>query len=193
MRSTARRSTWPTAHQVLRERAVECGRVVIRRASVEDLAPVEAFYRRLSPERRQRRFFTAAGPSSATLRHWLGDPGNVVLEAVLETGEAERVVGEAGYAPCPDGTAEVGIAVEDGWHGWLGPLLLDALVEVAAHSGVSGLTGEILVTNGRMLDLASWCGASPSDHGDPTTVHVELDSASAARVRLRHAPAPAAP
>lgn len=51
--------------------------------------------------------------------------------------DGERIVGEAEYILLPGGDGELAITVAPDWRGWLGPYLLDTLLEVAASRGVA--------------------------------------------------------
>jgi RimJ/RimL family protein N-acetyltransferase len=81
----------------------------------------------------------------------LNESGGCGLVARL-AGE-DRAVGETGYVRLPDGGAEFGLTVAPDWRGWLGPYLLDVLVELAAANGVPNLQADVLATNHRMMAL----------------------------------------
>jgi hypothetical protein len=66
--------------------------------------------------------------------------------------DAGRIVGEANYVPLANGDGELGMVVAADQRGWLGPYMLDALVDAAAH-GVPNLEAAVLVTNRSMLTL----------------------------------------
>ncbi len=98
-----------------------------------DVDPLDAHDRTLPLDDLRYRFFGVFHPSRAFLegRAGLASKGGFALVAVV-TGVEERLVGEAEYVLLPDGDGELGISVTPGWRGWLGPYLLDALLETAA-------------------------------------------------------------
>jgi hypothetical protein len=75
----------------------------------------------------------------------------------------------------PDGGAEIGITVAPRSRGWLGPYLLDALVDVARHRGVTNLQADVLVENRRMLRMMRARGYATMDHSErPSIVRVVI-------------------
>ncbi len=102
--------------------------------------------------------------------------GGFGLVAVVEVPGAEpQLVGEASCEPLPDGNGELGITVARRARGWLGPFLLDALVEEAAARGVPGIEADVLVTNRRMLSLLRHRGLAVLGHsGAPGIVRVVI-------------------
>ena len=55
----------------------------------------------------------------------------------------EQIVGEADYFLLDNGELVITVAAD--WRGWLGPYLLDVLIEAAAARGVPNLEAEFLV------------------------------------------------
>lgn len=101
----------------------------------------------------------------------------------LEPAGSAGVAGDDLQAPggqfcaiLPDGNGEFALTVADGWRGWLGPYLLDALVAVAAARGVPNLQADILVSNIRMLALVSNRGYVTLDR-EASQVRVAIDAA----------------
>jgi hypothetical protein len=142
-----------------------------------DVDGLVALYGRLSADDLHRRFFSALRPSRTFLDHWarLSERGGFGLVAVLASGGgADEVVADAGYAPLPNGNAELAITVAPGWRGWLGPYVLDVLVGEAARRGVPNLEAEILATNGSMLALVRGRGHAVMGHPDWTIVRVVI-------------------
>lgn len=85
-----------------------------------------------------------------------------------------RIVAEAGYELLPNGDGELAIVVADGWRGWLGPFLLDALLEAAHARDVPNLEADVLVSNGRMLSLVQSRGYVTLANDDWCTTRVVL-------------------
>jgi hypothetical protein len=81
-------------------------------------------------------------------------------------------VGEAGYSLEPDGGGDFGIAVAASHRGWLGPYLLDTLVEAAAERGVPYLTADILLSNRCMLAVVRHRGYASIGYDEWHTVRV---------------------
>ena len=89
-----------------------------------------------------------------------------------------RIVGEAAYELLENGDGELGITVDRRWRGWLGPYLLDALLEAAAAQGVPNLEADVLATNGPMLKLAHTRGAVDLEQPDWAEVRVLIGTGS---------------
>ena len=142
-------------------------RLVIRRTVAADRALLHELYSGLSKEDRYRRFFSPFEPDDEFLEHLVegNDHGAHQLIAVIEReGQPDEPVGEAGAWPRPNGNAELGITVESSSRGWLGPYLLDALIEVTGAAGIANLEAEVLLTNRRMLALLQPHGYAAIGH-----------------------------
>ena len=129
---------------------------MIRSVAARDVDGLEALYDGLDDDARHRRFFSLYRPDRAFFERMaaVDDRGGAGLVAtVVDPGGSERLVGEAGYELLPNGHGELAITVERCWRGWLGPVLLDALVDAAAARGVPNLEADVLVTNGPMLAM----------------------------------------
>jgi RimJ/RimL family protein N-acetyltransferase len=148
----------------------------LRPLGPEHVDGLDALYNGLSDDDRHRRFFSSFRPSRAFLDRWsrLSERGGGGLVAIVTepaTG-GEQLVAEAGFAPLPDGNAELALTVAAEWRGWLGSYLLDALVEQAAAAGIRTLEAEVLVANGPMLGLLRGRGAAIAGHPDWTTLRL---------------------
>jgi ribosomal protein S18 acetylase RimI-like enzyme len=150
--------------------------MVVRPVTEADVPGLARLYDELSPDDLRRRFFSVYHPSTEFLtRVARGDDGRVGLVAVVPDG---RIVAEADYAPLADGDAEFAIVVAPDWRGWLGPYLLDALVDEAAERGVPNLEAEILVENRPMLALVRARGYAMLDGTDYSVVRVTIGTSS---------------
>ena len=150
--------------------------MVVRPVTEADVPGLARLYGELSPDDLRRRFFSVYHPSTEFLtRVARGDDGRVGLVAVVPDG---RIVAEADYAPLADGDAEFAIVVAPDWRGWLGPYLLDALVDEAAERGVPNLEAEILVENRPMLALVRARGYAMLDGTDYSVVRVTIGTSS---------------
>ncbi len=125
--------------------------LVVRPVEPGDVDGLVALYETLSDEDRHLRFFSFFIPPRDFFEHLaaVADRGGFGVVAI----EGDRIVGEANYELLPDGDGELGMVVASGSRGWLGPFLLDALVEAAARRGVPNLEADVLVANGQMLSL----------------------------------------
>jgi GNAT superfamily N-acetyltransferase len=184
----------------LRRAPLPQGRTLtIRSIEAGDADAIEALYAGLDPESRYRRFFSAYRPDRAFSERVasVADRGGVGLVAWVRDEDGEHLVGEAGYELLANGDGELAITVRDGWRGWLGPYLLDALAEEAAARGVPNLEADVLATNGPMLAMlrARGCANLPTDDwtvvramiGTETTTPVWPASARGVRVLVEGA------
>jgi len=146
----------------------------IRPITPADVDGLAALYEDLDDEDRHRRFFTSYRPGREFLERVAGsaDSGGFGLVAVVAAEGGDRIVAEADYTLLPDGDGELAVTVAGGWRGWLGPYLLDALLEAASARGVPNLQADILVTNQPMLALVRSRGYATMEHPDWTVVRV---------------------
>jgi len=153
-------------------------RLTIRRSTPADADALTEMFTSLDDDDLYRRFFQAHLPTTKTIEHILSvaEREGIGLVATLEMGHGEvRIVGETSYELLPDGGAEIGITVAPGSRGWLGPYLLDALVEEARARGVTNLQADVLVENRRMLALMRTRGYATMDHSErPSIVRVVI-------------------
>jgi RimJ/RimL family protein N-acetyltransferase len=137
-----------------------------------------ALYAGLNTDDQYRRFFSGHPPPESFVRKMTNatERGGFGLIAVIEGPDGtSRIVGEATYELLPDGDGELGITVAEDARGWLGPYLLDALVEAAAARGVPNLEADVLVANRRMLTMLRARGYAVVDHDQqPAVVRVAI-------------------
>lgn len=157
------------------------GRVLeVRSAVAEDVEALDRLFSELDLDDRYRRFFSAFFPSQAFLERMVtvADRGGCQLVAVADPDDAEhRIVGEAGFAILPDGDGELGLTVARGWRGWLGPYLLDVLIEEAARRGVANIEADVLLMNTPMLGLLRARGSAVMAHVNWTTTRLLVGTA----------------
>ena len=157
--------------------ALPGGRVLtVRRAAPDDIEGLEGLYEALSIEDRYLRFFAPVRPHRSLIERFIGasDRGGIWLVAVTDEGE---VVADAGYDLLPDGDAEFALTVAKAWRGWLGPFLLDLLVQHASRQGIRNLRGSILRENRTMLSLVRRRGYASVDDNDYTVQGVTISTA----------------
>lgn len=157
----------PTRGGRRRTRLPGGGELVVRPVRPDDVDGLVALCESLSDDDRYRRFFSGYHPDRAFFERAASvvDRGGYGLVAVVPGPDRERLVGEASYELLPDGDGELAMTVAPDWRGWLGPYLLDALVEAAAERGVPNLEADVLATNRAMLSLLRSRGYArlPSD------------------------------
>ena len=155
-------------------------RLVVRDATPDDVEAVGALFGSLSLDDRYRRFFSGFRPSHSFVADWIsaGTRGgaSLVAEVIDERGPTRvtQVVGEAGYAPLPDGAGEFAVTVAHDWRGWLGPYLLDQLCGRARAAGLRVLEAEILTENRPMRAVVDRRGDAVLDRPDWTIVRVAV-------------------
>jgi hypothetical protein len=186
--------TAEAAGRALRQEALPDGRILeVRLMRQTDIDALAALYDRLSDDDRRRRFFSPFHPNRAFLERWvrLSERGGCgIVAAVRRTGDdggdptadrggaaSEELVGEAGFAPLPNGNAELALTIVDGWRGWLGPYLLDLLVEQAAAHGIEALEAEVLAGNLPMLAMLRGRGAAVAGQPDWTSLRLVIGTA----------------
>jgi hypothetical protein len=128
--------------------------ILIRPVRAQDEADLSNLYDGLDVNDRYLRFFSAYRPSPEFIRK-LANPAPGEARAVAELNEAgeTRLVAEAGYSLLTNGNGEFAMVVARDWRGWLGPYLLDVVIELAAANRVPNLEAEVLTMNRSMLAL----------------------------------------
>jgi hypothetical protein len=165
---------------VVRQVSLPDGRLLfVRRATEADVDPLIDFYRSLPLEDRYFRFFTGGMPPRTHFERVI-DPANhgVALVVEVRDGDAVTLIGDACYLPQDDGAGELAVTVHPDWRGWLGPYVLDALLEMAAANGIETLEAEILVRNRPMLALVRSRGCVTIGDDDLSKVRVALGTVS---------------
>jgi hypothetical protein len=107
------------------------GRTLTVRASTPaDAEGVELLFDGLSADDRHLRFFASYRPPRKFFEHLVSaaQEGGYGMVAVVDD-PTERIVAEVDYFLLTNGNAELSITVAADWRGWLGPYLLDALLE----------------------------------------------------------------
>ena len=157
----------------LPHRIMVAGRATtIREAAREDVPLLVEHYRSLPGEDLRRRFLSTFRPDERFVSAWIdrSEQGGAVLVAVEQTDDGERIVADAGYVPSGKDTAELAMTVAADRRGWLGPFLLDVLVEHARDAGIADLTAEILPNNAGMLALLRSRGCAQRPGEDPSVL-----------------------
>ena len=139
--------------------------VVIRPIEPDDVDGLVALYEGLDQDDRYQRFFSMYVPRRPFFERMVdaAQSGGACLAAeVVDASGTRRIVAEADFELLPNGDGELAITVDASWRGWLGPYLLDALVELAAANGVATAHSRrfVGVGNGDGDDRTSRSGGS---------------------------------
>ena len=155
--------------------------LTVRPMAAADAPGLRLLYQGLSIDDRYCRFFSAYRPTDRFITQLarIAERGGYGLVAVAgpapgPVGGAGRIVADASYVLLPDGDGEFAITVAREWRGWLGPWLLDALVEAAAARGVPNLRADILRENRPMLALVRARGFAAVEHVNYQVVRVVI-------------------
>lgn len=154
------------------------GELVVRPMRVDDVDGLVGLYAGLGAADRRRRFFSQFTARRAWVEDWIARCTARGVGLVAEHAPTGRVVGEAAYVLQPNGDGEFSLTVDAEWRGWLGPFLLDVLVDAAAAHGVPNLEAEILTDNRAMLSIVRRRGAATAGDSDASVVHVVIGTAS---------------
>ncbi len=144
---------------------------------------IRGFLEALTPETRQRRFFSSMPVvSDTTLRHFaFFDPRKrmVVAATTMDAGR-EEIVGLADVAHLDTGLAELGVVVGDEHQGaGVGKLLTEVIASLAAQHGAVHLRAEVLDGNRAMAGLMRRLGPTTSSmEGNLLVLHTRLAAAS---------------
>ena len=162
-----------------RERQLADGRVVVLRpAGPSDVPAITGLYLQLSPESFYRRF-NSERPAPELLARLASFGSDTVCLVAAPAADPARLVAEARYVPIAPGTAELALAVQDGYQGaGLGHLLLDALIERARQDGLARLRAVVMLGNTPMLRLLQRYGcalAAPTE--DFSVAFLEISAA----------------
>jgi len=125
-------------------------RLTARPIEAGDKAALSAFFERLSPESRRRRFLAPKPKLTARDLAFLTEVDRDRHVALVALDRDGAIVAVARYAAWPDrpGHSEIAFAVADDWHGrGLASALVDLLVSHARGAGVAALTASTLSEN----------------------------------------------
>ncbi|UWP79595.1 GNAT family N-acetyltransferase [Dactylosporangium fulvum] len=152
------------------------GRVVrVRTILPEDTPALLALHRRLSPDSRYLRFFSAGAALDAEVHRLTRPSGPDRVSLLVE--EGDDVLAAGSYERVDATHADFALVVDDDHHGeGLGTLLLEHLTAAARRVGITELIGDVLANNAAMLqvsgDLAP--GVARRLSGDTGTVQVRV-------------------
>jgi GNAT superfamily N-acetyltransferase len=140
----------------------------VRAASTSDIPALVRRYERLPVEDRRARFFNAFQADAAFFADLLerARGGAALVAEVSGRGAPPSVVGDAVCLPLPNGDGELAMVLDREWRGWIGPYLLDALIETARSAGIPNIEADVLATNAPMLAVLRARGAAVLDSDD---------------------------
>lgn len=151
----------------------------LRRAVPADRDALDAFFRRLSPDSRRRRFLSVSPPGPELVARLVGesDPARGLTLVATRTHDGEpRVVGTGSYLARSGRAAEVALVVADDLRGkGLGTLLLERLALVAVRHGFTRFWAVTSAENRPMLDVFRASGFGVRERGNGLEVEVDLD------------------
>jgi GNAT superfamily N-acetyltransferase len=129
--------------------------VSIRPIERSDAAGLSAFYARLSPESRRRRFLGTVTTVDPALIARFATPGDGIVGVLREPGPNDgAVVAHGSVQTVGRARAEVAFAVADELHGrGLGRSLVDAAIRLARERGFSLATASLYADNTPMRRL----------------------------------------
>jgi GNAT superfamily N-acetyltransferase len=129
--------------------------VSIRPIERSDAAGLSAFYSRLSPESRRRRFLGPVAAVDPRLVARFAVPGDGIVGVLREPGRDDgAVVAHASVQADRRGAAEVAFAVADDLHGLgLGRALVDAAIRLAGERGLTRVSASLYADNTPMRRL----------------------------------------
>jgi acetyl coenzyme A synthetase (ADP forming)-like protein len=183
-------------------KAPESGQFILRNGSLaqvrvarpEDREALAAFFERLSPESRQRRFFSAALPRRELIASLCDsrEPRSGLTLLVTRTQDgASRILATGSYLAQDEQSAEVAFAVDDAFQGkGLGTLLLERLALLAVRQGFTHFWALTHVENQAMREVFRESGFEFKERPDRGEVEVDLsivpNQTSVARLETRH-------
>lgn len=150
----------------------------IRPTRTEDQRAVAAFFDRLSPDSRRRRFFSLAppGPELSEKLCDSADPGNRLTLAVFRNlAGANCIIAAGSYLARDERSAEVAVAVADDFQGrGLGTLLLERLALLAVRNGLTRFWAVVQADNQRMLEVLEKSGFPLREKADDGFIEINL-------------------
>jgi acetyl coenzyme A synthetase (ADP forming)-like protein len=181
--------------------STESGRMILRDGSTAfvhvarppDGGALRAFFERLSPDSRYRRFFSVSVPRQELITRLCdsADPHAGLTLLVTRTWEGEpRVIAAGSYLAVDEKTAEVAFAVDDAFHGkGLATLLLERLALLAVGHGFTRFWAVTHADNRAMLDVFRQSGFALEEKLEGGDVEVDLSvvpsETSVARLETR--------
>jgi acetyl coenzyme A synthetase (ADP forming)-like protein len=168
--------------------SAEAGRLILRDGSTAtiriaqpaDRKALVAFFNQLSPESRQKRFFSLASPRGEWI-DTLCDPSNprqqLSLIVIRTAGGAPRIIATGSYLveKTQEHLAEVAFAVDDAFHGkGLGSILLERLAQLAVNHEITHFWAVTHGDNRPMLEVFHRSGFKVRETFEHGYVHLSF-------------------
>ena len=151
----------------------------IRPTTAADHEALRRFFHELTPESRQRRFFTPSEPGDRLIDRFSdsSDPASeLTLIALRQFEDGERPIAVATYSATAPGVAEAAFAVADDFQGkGLGTALLERLASAGARTGLHCFEASALAENQAMLEVFRDSGFEVRSKSAMGVVEVRLD------------------
>lgn len=151
---------------------------LLRPAEPRDAALMQQFVNRLSPESKRHRFFCEGTPAAALITNLCdaSAPRSQLTLIVLRMWEGSLCIIAAGSYWAKDAhTAEIAMAVDEGFHGkGLGTLLLERLALLALHQGFRRLWAVTHAENQAMREVFRESGFTVHETYEGDDMEVEL-------------------
>jgi RimJ/RimL family protein N-acetyltransferase len=128
----------------------------VRPIRPDDEERLLALCRRLSPQTVYQRFFSfrRLPPEEAHAFANVDYRQRMAVVAEVVDAQTPTLIGVARYGPSEDGTADIGLIVEDRWQGLgLGSLLLEQILAAGERRGIDWFSADVLADNRRALRL----------------------------------------
>ena len=154
---------------------------MIRPLVSADARALSALCRTLPDAEWARRFGVVDAPDHRYEAHavTVAARGGWGLVALVDSGgrAGRRLVGEAHYEMLPRGSGELALVVAPEWRDWLGARLFDAILDVAAARGITGIEMDVMRSDEWLLALlvARTHVVMPSDDWLTTRLVVATD------------------
>ncbi|MEU7059109.1 GNAT family N-acetyltransferase [Streptomyces sp. NPDC046197] len=146
--------------------------VRIRQAGPADREEVRRLYEEMSPQNLRLRFFSVSTASARLAAERVAGGERRGYRALAAECDG-RLVGLAEYEVLPGGsTADISVAVADGWHHrGVATLLLEHLADAARTAGVTAFSADALSENHDVLRVFHDLGLRVTRHFDGPEVH----------------------
>jgi len=168
------RAPAPTDPRVL---LTDGSQVMLRHATAADQPLVAALHARCSPHTRALRLLTSSPRlTPAELRALVAADGPNSAAVLALTADGGSAAGLANLRPAGNGSAEIGLLVEDSWQGrGVGTALTRRLVELALDGGLAEFTAVVSGDNQRVTRLLRRAGLRPQARMADGMLHVRAD------------------
>jgi len=150
----------------------------VRLAHPQDRELMAQFFRTLSKDSRQRRFFSIAEPAAKLIDSFCDDTDlrkRLCLIVTRAKGNSARIVASANYVAHDEATAEIALTVDDAFQGkGIGSLLLERLAVLAVRNGFRRFWAVTRADNQPMLDVFRQSGFECRSRVDEGYVEIDL-------------------